>query len=79
MEVVQINAKYQFIMKKYEEVFYSNKILEPGSIIFNHRDNLISNYNIFLKNTASREILLRLFDEFDAAIALTELSSKIKL
>jgi|694.fasta_scaffold03339_11 hypothetical protein len=70
-----VDIKYQSIMKKYQEVFPPYGIPEPGSAVFNHREALVLSYNIYLTNPNEfREILLRLFDEFDAALALIDLS-----
>lgn len=70
-----VDVRYQSIMKKYSELFPPYGIPEPGTRVFDNREAIVLGYNIYLTNPVEfEEIMLRLFDEFDAAMGLAELS-----
>jgi len=69
-----VDIRYQNIMKKYAEIFPPYGVPMPNTSVYDNREAILVGYNIYLTNPLEFEdIMLRLFDEFDAAFALTEL------
>jgi hypothetical protein len=74
-----VDIRFRDIMEQYKKLFPPYGIPEKNTLIYDHREAMVLGYNIYLLSPNEYEyIMLNLFDEFDAAIALVILQSGIR-
>lgn len=73
-----VDIRFREIMEQYKNIFPPFGIPEENTNVYNHREALVLGYNIYLLNPIEyEEIMLKLCDEFDAALSLLILQSGI--